>query len=483
MAKEEQSLSRGKGRTAYNRATFGTAIPNVEQIRAYEQLQADQAVAEEIKKSGGELAKTGMSPTGAPEYTMGMSPNAKFFSEGRALDASQLKRFGGERFKSFGDKADFETEKALRKLKGQQALYDDPNQFVADIDKSVAIGGASAINSPEGRERAVAAGVQSGLSFEDSDAIVQSAFEKLKQVGKRNKEATPAALATTAAAKATADKAAADVAAETARTKSATTPTTPAIAYEVAKPEPSLIEETMPYVGAATRGLAGGRLLAATGRGKALLNTGGMNAKGAADNAKALADAARKALGQEKRLRILAQGGNVTVKQAEAAMEATKMTKEAAEEAAKMARVAKFVSPTSGVAKFGVGALKGASKLAAPVAVGMEVYDAAKFALDEEARAEMMKEAEENANRNFAARAALGALSPTKTILTTGANIKDMLSSNRAARESEANLKTAENRLAALTAARQQDYSDAEWAKLPPATKSKYMFNLRKNIR
>ena len=476
------STSKGKERTAYNRATFGTAIPNVAQLRAYEQLQADQAVAEEIEKGGGEIPKTGMSPTGVPEYTMGMSPNEKFFSEGRALDAYQLKRFGGKRFKSFGDKADFDTAKAMRKLTGGQALYDDPYQFVDDINKSVAIGDTSAINSLEGRKRAVAAGVQSGLSFEDSDAIVQSAFDKLKQVGKRDREATPDALAATAAAKAAADKATADAAAKAVELKKAVTPTTPAIAYEVAKPETSLIEETMPYIGAAAKGLTEGGLLAATGRGKALLNTGGMTAEGAAANAKALNEAARKALGQEKRLRILAQGGKVTAQQADAAMEATKIAQAAAEEASKMARVAKFVSPTSGLAKFGVGALKTAGKIAAPVAVGMEVYDLLKFGLDEEARAEMRKEAEEDAKKNFVARAALGALSPTKTFLTTGANIKDMIASNRGARESEAGLKTAENRQAALTAARQKDYPDVEWEALPQLTKRKYMFNLRKKI-
>ena len=485
MATKEKTpiLNRGQARTEYNKATFGTAIPNVAQVRAYEQLQADQAVAEEIEKGGGEIPKTGMSPTGVPEYTMGMSPNEKFFSEGRALDAYQLQRFGGKRFKSFGDKADFDTAKAMRKLTGGQALYDDPYQFVDDINKSVAVGDTSAINSLEGRKRAVAAGVQSGLSFEDSDAIVQSAFDKLKQVGKRDREATPDAVAATAAAKAAADKATADAAVKAVELKKAVTPTTPAIAYEAAEPEPSIVEETMPYVGAATKGLAAGRVLAGGATGQRLLNTGGMTAEGAAANAKALNEAARKALGQEKRLRILAQrSGKVTAQQADAAMEATKIAQAAAEEASKMARVAKFVSPTSGLAKFGVGALKTAGKIAAPVAIGMEVYDALKFGLDEEARAEMRKEAEEDAKKNFVARAALGALSPTKTLLTSGANIKDMIASNRGARESEASLKTAENRQAALTAARQKDYPDAEWEALPQLTKRKYMFNLRKKI-
>ena len=476
------STSKGKERTAYNRATFNSAIPDVSQMRAYEQLLADQAVAEEIEKGGGEIPKTGMSPTGAPEYTMGMSPNDKFFSEGRALDASQLKRFGGDRFKSFGDKADFERAKAMRKLTGGQALYDDPYQFVDDINKSVAVGDTSAINSPEGRKRAVAAGVQSGLSFDAADAVVQSAFDKLKQVGKRDREATPDALAATAAAKAAADKATADAAVNQVELKKATTPTTPAIAVEAVEPEPSIVEETMPYIGAAAKGLTEAQLLANTRAGKSLLNTGGMTGKGAAANAKALNEAARKALGAEKRLRILAQGGKVTAQQADAAMEATKITQAAAEEAGKMARVAKFVSPTSGLAKFGVGALKTAGKIAAPVAVGMEVYDAAKFILDDEARAKMIKEGQEDAERNFAARAALGALNPTKTLLTVGAETKDMLSSNKAARESEARLKTAENRQAALTAARQKDYPDAEWEKLPRVTKAKYMFNLRKKI-
>ena len=455
--------------------------PREKQIK---KLQADQAVAEEIAKSGGEIPKTGMSPTGVPEYTMGMSDKDKFFSEGRALDAYQLKRFGGDRFKSFGDKADFEGAKAMRKLTGGQALYDDPNQFVGDLNKSLAVGDTSAINSPEGRKRAVAAGVQSGLSFEDADAVVQEAFNKLKQVGKRDKAASPEAVA---AAEKEKDKAAADAADAATAVKSAPAPTTTALGYEVVKPKPSIVEETMPYIGAATKGLAAGRVLAGGATGQRLLNTGGMTAEGAAANAKALNEAARKALGAEKRLRILAQGGKVTVQQADAAMEATKIAKEAAEEAAKMARAAKFVSPASGLAKFGVGALKTAGKIAAPVAVGMEVYDLLKFSLDDEARAEMMKEAEENAKDSFdvggvslsATGALKGALSPTKTLLTSAANIKDAISSSRNARESEARAQTAQNRYEALTEARRKDYSDEAWRALPMAIKSKYLDDRR----
>lgn len=456
-------------------------------LRAYEQLQADQAVAEEIAKSGGKIPKTGMSPTGVPEYTMGMSQKDKFFSEGRALDASQLKRFGGDRFKSFGDKADFEQAKAMRKLTGGQALYDDPYQFVDDLNKSLAVGGTSAINSPEGRQRAVAAGVQSGLSFEDADAAVQAAFNKLKQVGKRDKAASPEAVAAAEKDKADKAKAAADAAAAATAVKSAPAPTTTTLGYEVAKPKPSIVEETMPYIGAATKGLTEARLLAATRAGKSFLNTGGMTGEGAAANAKALNEAARKALGAEKRLRILAQGGKVTAQQADAAMEATKIAKEAAEEAAKMARVAKFVSPSSGLAKFGVGALKGAGKIAAPVAIGMEVYDAAKFIFDDEARAEMRKEAEENAKDSFdvggvslsATGALKGALSPTKTLLTSAANIKDAISSSRNAREAEANLQTAQNRYEAMTEARRKDYSDEAWRALSPPIRAKYLDDQR----
>ena len=121
--------------------------------------------------------------------------------------------------------------------------------------------------------------------------------------------------------------------------------------------------------------------------------------------------------------------------------------------------------------------------VAAPVAIGMEVYDAYKFLKGGDSREEMMKEAEEDSKKNFVARAALGALSPTKTLLTSGANIKDAISSSRAAREAEANLKTAENRQMAMEEARRQDYSDSEWLALPREAKRSYMIQLRKKLK
>jgi predicted transcriptional regulator len=185
--------------TDEEKAILGTNTPNVDALKALRDSRLAAQKNEQMRNAGESIEKTGMNLLGQPESTMGMSEKDKFFSEGRAIDRKQLGRF-----KSFGDKSDFETQNALRKLRGEKELYASPEQFYADVNKSMVVGATSALNTPEGRQRATAAGVQSGLSFADADQAVQNAFKNLQAVGKRegaiakaNAPAAPTAATTT----------------------------------------------------------------------------------------------------------------------------------------------------------------------------------------------------------------------------------------------------------------------------------------------
>ena len=139
--------------------------------------------AEELSKAGG-IPTDGMSPTGAPESTIGMSRNEKFFSQGRALDQSQR-----EGYKTFGDKATGEGINAARKIMGRAPIANTPQEFDRNINTSVGYGGKSALLDQAGRDKAMKAGIGAGLSYEESDAAVSKAYDFLK--GKYGDPTTP----------------------------------------------------------------------------------------------------------------------------------------------------------------------------------------------------------------------------------------------------------------------------------------------------
>ena len=59
--------------------------------------------------------------------------------------------------------------------------------FMKDVDLSMTFGGESALLTPEGRQRALKQAVKSGYSFDEADTMVQGAFKKLQEIGKRDK--------------------------------------------------------------------------------------------------------------------------------------------------------------------------------------------------------------------------------------------------------------------------------------------------------
>lgn len=62
-----------------------------------------------------------------------------------------------------------------------------PEGFLKDVNTSMAFGAESKLLTPEGRQRALKQAVQSGISFDEADKIVQDSFKKLQEIGKRDK--------------------------------------------------------------------------------------------------------------------------------------------------------------------------------------------------------------------------------------------------------------------------------------------------------
>lgn len=174
-----------------NEAKYGKRIPNVEQKRAYEEMQRAALIAQEIKERGGNIPMDGLNESGQPVSTLGMTDNEKFFAVGRMRDKQQL-----EGYASYGDKYLGEARNAVREITGRAPIANTPEEFNKLIDKSVAFGGDSSLLTPEGRTRAMQQGVKAGLSYQEADAAVQGAFDFLnKKYGK--KDTTPAQAAAT----------------------------------------------------------------------------------------------------------------------------------------------------------------------------------------------------------------------------------------------------------------------------------------------
>lgn len=391
-------------------SNYGTNAPNVDDVAKLKKIQKDAQIAEERKRAGGGIQQTGLSPTGQPEDTMGMSRNEKFFSEGRALDRAQL---GG--FKSFGDKADFEIKNKLRAFKGEPKLYTNPSEFMSDVDKSLTFGDKSAMNTPEGRARAISAGVQSGLSYDEAAKAVQGAFDSLGAVRKREGEMSK----TTGATKDAVTGIPPLLQRPATTTPSGATPSAPSdqTTIEATKPEQSFVGEVYdtakPYVNAAgTASLVGG----------------------------------------------------------------TRYGPKIAEGLAKtMPTFTKALKPVMPL-------VKGLGRVAAPLGIALEAVDTGRFIFDKDARDQMIADTEAAASQGALYSAGAGALNPMKTILSTGALIGDAIKSDTNAKQAAADLATMQNLTDRIRNERRMQYSDAEFAKLDPKERQKYMFNLRKKF-
>jgi hypothetical protein len=414
-------------------------------------------------------------------------------------------------FKTYGDKARFETQNAIRKLQGRQQLTPDtPEQFRQDIGTSMGFGEKSALLTPEGQARAIGKGVKSGLSPEAANAAVQRAFKTLKGTTEGKAAAGVAGVAGGTAAVVPPMLARPQEVAPTAR---GATPSAAPVQVEPTQVEKGPVESFLgiaaPAVSAAglyapmaklpsiAAGRATQRAATVAGEVAKLGPASKYLAEGAA--AKQELTAAQKALASTSRL----GGGKAPIagspyekalaKWTEKSIEATGKVK-AAEEggqavskatsalakaeagAARAAKLAEFVKPVAGVSK-------AVGKIATPVAVGMELYDTAKFAFSPEEREKMTREVEATAGKGALRSAAGGALSPMKTILSTGKLVGEALQSGRRARESAAAASTAERRSQVMAEERRKDFTDEEFKALSQEERSGYLKQLRERVK
>jgi hypothetical protein len=464
-----------------------------------DQANAAARKAEELSKSGG-IPMDGMSPTGDPESTIGMSRNDRFFSQGRKLDESQR-----EGYKTFGDKATGEGINKLRALQGLPAISNTPKEFSENINKSVGFGGESALLDQAGRDRALKSGIGAGLSYEEADAAVSKAYDFLK--GKYGDKTTPTTPTTTPSPKSTPDT--------TPTNTISATPTLPPV-VPVAKsptmqffsdfgegvaeggPERFLVKGGSAYMAEKARRAK----LAADPAAKAAAKAGGAvtdttKAVGKAGDVGARmrdTQAGRGAAGRGAAPKLVGKAGDVGARMrqtqaAKGAGGATTVAGEAAgaaDEAAKAAGkgkglfspLIKGVANTStgkAIAASGRGAGKGLRVFGRAAGPALEIYDAARyFTGDEEVKNQYAEDAATLGQRVFQPKSAgefvggLGdVLSPTKNVLGTTEAVSQMLKSQRGARESEAALANMENIYKAVDDRRREIYSDEEFAKLP----------------
>jgi hypothetical protein len=471
-----------------NLRIYGTRIPNVEDKRRHEAFMKakDQAYMQSGGGAGGsEPVKDGLDEMGNPVSTMGMDRNEAFFAKSRAIDKKQL-----EGYKSYGDKSRGEAINAVRKLTGRSPIANTPKEFEGLVNKSLGFGTQSALNTPEGRQRAISSGVGAGLSAQDATARVQQAYDLLKEMSKTVNAPTvgqtpsieqygpPKQLAGASAV----------TGAGAPTTSKPTTPTTPAVNIEATPVE----EGTVSTLAGAARGAALPSALAAKGALTLPSYVSGLQQTAA--TAPKLSTAQQGLAAAEKGVKnVMRLGGNKVplagspyesalgkatgkVTQAAAEVSAAEKGLRAGAAAEKLAPVAKVAGKIAPVAKV-------LGKAAIPLAVGAELYDTGRFAFSPEQREKMTREVEASAEKGALRSELGGVISPMKTILGTGKLAGEALQSGSRARESVAAADTAQRLFDARLAARRADYSDEEFKALPTKEKASYMKDLRNRIK
>jgi hypothetical protein len=501
---------------------YGTNIPDAEEkkrIDSAEMAARAADVAKRAAQAGGATDEQAMAAGEAARSFSQATPAERYFAEARRRDKEML---GG--FKTYGDKARFDQMNAVRKLQGREALDADPlKQFDKDMSKSMAFGAESSLNTPEGRQRAMKAGVKAGLSFNDADAAVQGAFKRLQEIGKRDKVpiVVPPLLARPE------DKGTTTTAESTPKPPVEVTPTPvkPSAVSEV-----FLGENQEGAEGSPTRGVIRGTKAGATIYGALEKKVGGAkniveeyNKSGigsrlddlktsAADATKTAERAAARIQKFEdtwkskppKALKELLD----TAKGNQAA--SNKLAQEASEAASKAAAAEKVVGgiggkivqagekvgkffgplakPLAPVARIAAPVARIAGKLAGPA---FEIYDAAKyFTGDEGEKAKYAESAATLGSRLFTPKSGgefLGAvgdvLSPTKNVLGVVESGRQLSRSSRDARESEAAADTAQKLFDARQAARRADYTDEQFKALSQKERTDYLKKLRERVK
>lgn len=519
-----------------------------------EEANAAALKAEEMDKAGG-IPKTGLSPTGVPESTIGMSKSEKFFSEGRALDQKQR-----EGYKSFGDKGAGEGINAIRKAQGLSPIANTPKEFSENINTSVGFGSKSALLDQEGRDRALKAGIGAGLNYEEADAAVTKAYDFLKK--KYGDKTTPTTTTTTSTTPT-------PTPVPTPSSSASPTPTVPPEVPVEKGPIMQFFDDVLKGNDGPERALVKGGSLALKGMEESRTAKAAAEAAaeaaaktaGVADDAAKVAgkagdvgarmratqaankpfnmveDAAKtadEALKQKYNFKdpsvgvrapvdaagdaakVVGKAGDVgarmrktqaagaadeVVGAADEAVSAADEAASAADEAAgvvgkgkdAIARLAKGAAESrlgklaGTTARVGGKALRVVGRAAGPA---LEIYDAGRyFAGDQEVKDQYAKDVETLGQRVFQPKSvgefagAVGdVLSPTKNVLGTAETVKQLLKSQRGAREADASLKYAQSVVKAQDERRKELYPDEVFDKLPKETQRKIRQSIRKEF-
>ncbi len=494
-------------------ATYGSNIPKSGDVQKLQAMQRGAAIQREIEEGGGSIPLDGMGPTGQAVSTLGMTDSDRIFAQNRMRSYQQ------------------EEEKRQAPLK----------QFNQDINTSVAFGAESNLLSPEGRTRAMKQAVKAGMSYQDADTAVQGAFDFLnKRYGKTDttppeQYGPPKSLANPPTTNAPSTGTTADIVVP--ETKTPRSPLMEFVAGEDedakgsalrgtvkgAKAADTLYDALKGKVGEAKNiveefNKSGGKLVDQG----SLMSAADEATKGAADAAAKMKAFDDKYAGNAPKAGSPAEKSavnkyNQLVENLDAAKAAEASATKAATEAAEIASTAaKAEKVAGGIGGKIVSAGEALGKLAAPLAPlakplapvariagkvagpAMEIYDAGKYFFGGKDAGENQKIKDQYSEsvgtmgqRLFGADSSamerLGAvgdvLSPTKNVLGTYETLKQWSDAAQGARESGANLKTAQSASDAVTSARRQQYSDEEFKALPQKDKAKVMLDIRRRLR
>jgi hypothetical protein len=170
--------SEREARRSYNDAAYGANNPNAEDVKKRQEELRLQSIYQEAINSGmsEEEAKANALGSGIGSSTPRLDRMAY-------QESQRQKQLGGEsdlgRFKTYGDKSTFDTQQALRKLRGEAPLPKDTNDFQSQLDQSSRLNETSALQTAAGKARALRAGMASGLSQNDAQSMIDATNEKI----------------------------------------------------------------------------------------------------------------------------------------------------------------------------------------------------------------------------------------------------------------------------------------------------------------
>jgi hypothetical protein len=477
---------------------YGTNIPNAEERKAYEREERRRQVIENGIAQGipeEEIADYA-------DRALGLSGSATPRLDRQAYEQEQIdKRRQAEYertgFRSEGDRATYRTQKALRKLMNKPSAA---VQFAANIDKSVALGGESALNTEAGLVRAYEQGTRAGYNREQIDQMIGRARQKSGR-DQTTQRAYNAANQLAASSPADASRSAPAgettqerVNAEQAAAAAATKPATGSVAEKAVQEytgEPVTVEAVKPTSlasviigGSGVDRLQGAGSLSVIGRGV------GKVLEGVVDASKNLPVSEITAKTKAAKTAARLGGGRTPIAGTPYARAV-----ETAKRGERLLKVARPLESAAGVAGKAAPYVKGVSKavgkVAVPLDLAMSAADVVRFASDENRRQEVLSEFEKRENQGALRRALGGALDPANTLLATGSNIRTAFGARQRALESEAAAETAKRRneqVQRLLRESRPDYAEMSsedvraLSREDRAARAKYLASLRRRV-